>query len=87
MERLLVPNDGVKGIDVTTERGTVKYDADASGSVHVDNPKHIRQMVAEGFTRATGVFGFNSNGSACVGCGFASVFTKYTCPKCGVENG
>lgn len=51
MADLLVPNDGVRGIDVTTEKGTVKYDADKSGVVRVDNPAHARQMMSEGFTR------------------------------------
>ena len=52
MERLLVPNDGVTGVDVTTERGTIKYNADKSGAINVDNPNHARQMIAEGFTKA-----------------------------------
>lgn len=87
MERLLVPNDGVTGVDVTTERGTIKYNADKSGAINVDNPNHARQMIAEGFTKATGVFGFNVEGRSCDGCGFTSVFKKFLCPKCGVDNG
>jgi hypothetical protein len=83
MSDLRVPNDGVRGIDVQTESGVVKYDADRTGKVSVDNPKHARQMRAEGFTAAPLASGFAIVGFPC-SCGFNSVFRK--CGRCGKEN-
>jgi len=86
MGQMLVPNDGVRGIDVTTEKGTVKYDADKSGRITVDNPAHARSLKANGFTMAAGVSGFAAPGYPCEGCGFNSLFKVYKCWKCGTEN-
>lgn len=71
MAEFLVPNDGVRGVDLTTEKGTVKYDADKSGVIRVDNAAHARQMLSEGFTKR-GV-------SMAVG---RSRFRTWKCAKC-----
>lgn len=51
MAELLVPNDGVRGADIESEKGVKKYDADKRGVINVDNPNHVRQLISEGFTR------------------------------------
>lgn len=79
---------GVKGIDVTTESGTVKYNADKGGLIEVDNKNHLAQMKAEGFAVAGLYSAMNVPGYACAGesCSFVSVFKLYTCRKCGTAN-
>jgi len=75
---------GVKGIDVTSERGTVKYNADPKGYIEIDNPKHVRQAVSEGMVVSAPAAGFaNAVGFPCK-CGFNSLFR--ICSKCGKEN-
>jgi hypothetical protein len=88
MSRLVAPDGGVRGVDVTTERGTKSYSTDRSGVITVDNPNHARQMKAEGFFEAA----LNpydkkdaERGFTCVECGFGSWFRK--CSRCGHENG
>jgi hypothetical protein len=77
---------GVKGIDVTTEKGTVKYTADRKGFIEIDNPKHARQAISEGMAVASSASGFNVDGFPCVTCEHNSVFKVYNCPKCGTDN-
>lgn len=86
MAKLLIPNDGVRGVDMKTESGTKQYNADRRGIVTVDDPKHAKQMLHEGFTYAAEAGGFGGEDHRCTGCGFNSVFMIYTCPKCGVGN-
>jgi hypothetical protein len=79
--------DGVKGIDIKTSKGTKKLSADKTGRIQVEDPKLVKALKDEGFTMAsTASVGFNVEGGKCVGCGFSSVFRKFTCPKCKVEN-
>lgn len=77
---------GVRGIDVTTEKGTVKYNADKKGYIEIDNPKHAKQAVAEGMAIAAQAAGFNTVGFPCSNCGHNSVFKLYDCPKCSTHN-
>jgi hypothetical protein len=87
MAKLFGPT-GVKGIDVTTERGTKKYDADKKGFINIDNQKHLKQAVSEGMVIASDASfgGSNVAGYPCGGCAFVSVLKVFTCWKCGTEN-
>jgi hypothetical protein len=75
---------GVKGIDVKTESGTVRYDADKSGFINIENPRHAAQAKAEGMAEAA-IMGasIKAVGYPC-SCGFNSLFRL--CSKCGKEN-
>jgi hypothetical protein len=87
MAELLVPNDGVRGVDVETEKGTVKYNADKAGVVQVENPAHARQMMAEGFTRrgvSMGVGRSRFGTWLCV-CEGLSFDYQPKCVHCGIE--
>ena len=75
---------GVKGVDVTTESGTVKYNADKNGYIEIDNPKHVRQAVSEGMAISAPAAGFRSAKGFPCGCGHNSLFRK--CGKCGKVN-
>ena len=91
MAELLVPNDGVRGVDVQTEKGTVKYNANKAGVVEVDNSKHVAQMLAEGFTRRATSFGYTRSRFGeyrCKGekCFYLGSWADYECPKCGFHN-
>lgn len=83
MARLVGPS-GVRGIDVTTERGTRAYNADSKGFINVENPKHAAQAKAEGFFEASSYSGIKAKGYPCE-CGFNAVFR--VCGKCGKDNG
>lgn len=87
MARLVAPDGGVKGVDVTTERGTRTYNPDRRGTYNVDNPNIARRMKAEGFFEASlmGPTTDTTVGFTCVECGFGSWFRK--CSRCGHENG
>jgi hypothetical protein len=85
MSKLFGPQ-GVKGIDVTTPSGKKAYNADKQGFISVDNPAHARQAKAEGFVEASLFNGIGGNAYPCTGCGFNSVFRKYTCWKCETVN-
>jgi len=84
VSRLIASDGGVKGVDIQTERGTRSYNPDRKGVIHVDNPKHARQMKSEGFFEAS-LMGPTTNndslGYTCVDCGFGSWFKK--CSRCG----
>jgi hypothetical protein len=88
MSRLIAPDGGVRGVDITTESGTRSYNPDRHGVITVENANHARQMKAEGFFEASlmgpttrnDLLGFN-----CVECGFGSWFR--VCSRCGHENG
>lgn len=85
MARLFGPK-GVKGIDVTTERGTKKYDADGKGFINIENSSHLKQAVAEGMAIASDASFGKVAGYQCSACAFKSVFKAFDCPKCGVKN-
>jgi hypothetical protein len=88
MARLVAPDGGVKGVDVTTERGTRTYNPTRQGTYEVNDPKVARRMKAEGFFEAS-LMGPITNrdiiGFTCIECGFGSFFRK--CSRCGHENG
>jgi hypothetical protein len=50
MARVFGPN-GVKGIDIQTDRGTRSYDADKTGFININNPRDLKQALSEGFTK------------------------------------
>lgn len=83
MAKLFGPT-GVKGIDVTTESGTRKYDADKSGFINIDNPRHAAQAKSEGMVEAALAGSWRTAGWPCV-CGFNALFK--VCGKCGRDNG
>ena len=87
MGRLLASDGGVRGVDITTERGTRSYNPDKKGVITVDNPTHARRLKAEGFFEASlmGPTTDASIGFTCIECGFGSWFRK--CSRCGHENG
>ena len=87
MGRLLASDGGVRGVDITTERGTRSYNPDKKGVMTVDNPTHARRLKAEGFFEASlmGPTTDASIGFTCIECGFGSWFRK--CSRCGHENG
>ena len=88
MSRLIASDGGVKGVDVQTPSGTRSYNPDRKGVIHVDNPKHARQMKAEGFFQASlmgAITNSDTIGFTCVECGFGSFFRK--CSRCGHQNG
>lgn len=82
MARVFGPN-GVKGIDVQTDRGTRSYDADKQGFININNPRDLKQALSEGFTKVADYSGAKAVGYPCP-CGFNSVFKK--CSKCGQVN-
>lgn len=84
MARLVAPDGKVRGVDVTTERGTRKYDVGKDGTITVENPSHAKQMLAEGFFHAADFSGLVTKGFPCE-CGFNAVFR--VCGKCGKDNG
>lgn len=75
---------GVKGIDVTTESGTRKYNADKKGYIEIENSKHLKQAVAEGMVISAPAAGFGRATSYPCECGHNSLFRK--CGKCGKVN-
>jgi len=87
VSRLIASDGGVRGVDITTPSGTRSYNPDKKGVIHVENPKHARQLKSEGFFEAS-LMGPITNGSTigftCVECGFGSFFRK--CSRCGNEN-
>ena len=85
MAKLFGPT-GVKGIDVTTENGTAKYDADKKGFINIENSKHLKQAVSEGMVIASDASFGNVPGYGCSACSFVSLFKAFDCPKCGVKN-
>lgn len=88
MARLIAPDGGVRGVDITTESGTRSFNPDRSGVFTVENPKFARQMKAEGFFEAALNPYDKSDGErgfTCVECGFGSWFKK--CSRCGHTNG
>lgn len=87
MGEMLVPNDGMRGVNIETPDGKkVSLDADRSGKVKIESPQLQRALKAEGFTMAAGISGFAAKAYPCAGCNFQSLFMAYKCWKCGVEN-
>lgn len=89
MTQLSVPNDGVQGIDIDRPDGSkARLDADKSGRVSVDDPQLVSKLKQEGFTVSEiSMSLIGAKGYPCIKCGFSSVFSVYTCPKCQTENG
>jgi len=86
MTRMLVPNEGARGIDITTHRGKVKLDADKSGAIDTGGDKVLIQALkAEGFVLAGLISGIKAKGYPCGSCGFNAVFA--ICGRCGKDNG
>lgn len=83
---MLVPNDGVRGIDVTTERGVTKYDANKSGVIEVQNPAHARTLRAQGFTEAGVGFSKSANTTDECGCGSVKFGYQAVCSACYIAN-
>lgn len=84
MAKLVGPT-GVKGVDITTESGTKKYNADSKGFINIDNPRHAAQAKAEGLFEASGFAGIRSQNAWPCECGHNSLFK--VCGKCGKDNG
>jgi hypothetical protein len=86
MARLVAPDGGVKGVDVTTERGTRTYNPDRRGTYNVENSNVAKRMKAEGFFEASlmGPTQDTSLGYTCLECGFGSWFAL--CSRCGHNN-
>jgi hypothetical protein len=86
MGRLLASDGGVRGVDITTERGTRSYNPDKKGVINVDNPTHAKRLKAEGFFEASlmGPTTDTNLGYTCIECGFGSWFAL--CGRCGHNN-
>lgn len=82
MSKLLVPNDGVRGIDIQTESGVRKYDADRSGVIEVTNPIHARSLKSQGFTQAGVGFTRTINNTDVCGCGEVKFSYQVVCATC-----
>jgi len=83
----MIPPQGLRSVKITTERGEKVYNAGKDGLIHVDNPKHARQMKHEGLgvaSTAGAIQNFKAVGYTCKSCGFGSFFKK--CGKCGELN-
>lgn len=80
----IIPPQGLREVAVKTERGTKLYKADRSGIIHVDNPKHAKQMKDEGLGLGSVAGVADTEGFPCSQCGFGSYFKK--CGRCGHEN-
>lgn len=80
----MIPPQGLKEVAVRTERGTKVYKAGRDGLIHVDNPKHAKQMKHEGLGTAGTATVITQGGYPCNKCGFQSFFKK--CSKCGELN-
>ena len=86
MSSMLVPNDGVRGIDIETKSGTVKYNADRSGKIVVDNPQHAKALRDQGFTVAGHAAGFKSRfGTWLCRCEKYSFDYQIKCVHCGTD--
>lgn len=75
--------DKIVGLDI----GSNSYNADKkTGLIEINNKKDLKAAIREGMVVAGLASGFNVDDHRCVGCGFNSVFVKYTCPKCSAVN-
>lgn len=80
----MIPPSGLKEVAIKTERGTKVYKAGRDGLIHVENPKHAKQMKDEGLGVASTSGAIVGQGYPCSNCGFGSWFKK--CSRCGHEN-
>jgi hypothetical protein len=80
----MIPPQGLKEVSVKTERGTKVYRAGRDGLINVDNPRHAKQMKAEGLGEASTSGIIVGQGFPCSQCGFGSWFKK--CSRCGHDN-
>lgn len=89
MTRMLPPAPGMGGLDIETPSGKVKIDADKAGAINVENDLLKTKLKMEGFTAMSEISLSLTHikGHPCSKCGFQSVFTIFTCPKCGEKNG
>lgn len=85
MARLVDTGGGAKGIDIDTPKGRVSIEPNRGGGYEVNNPQAINALKEAGFMELSLASFGNVEGGNCV-CGFNSVFKKFVCPKCGVEN-
>ena len=91
MAEFLVPNDGVRGIDITTESGVKKLDADKRGIVKTDDPIIAKSLRDQGFTRAGVALAVGSSRRAsdscpkCAGAKFASQIVCQSCLKADLD--
>lgn len=75
----MIPPKGLKEVAVRTERGTKVYKAGRDGLINVDNPRHAKQMKAEGLGVAgvgLGLIVRNTNGCC------DSYVLKQSCKEC-----
>ena len=89
MTRMIPPTSGVQGVDIDTPHGTYKLDADKGGGIQVENGLLEAKLKREGFTVSEISLSLTHiKGHLCKNeqCAFQSVFTVFTCPKCGTEN-
>lgn len=85
MAEFLVPNDGVRGIDIKTESGVKKLDADRRGVVSTDNPVLAKTLKAQGFTRAGVAISTGSSrreSDTCPDCGGSKFADQKICARC-----
>lgn len=85
MARLVAPNDTMREVDIEgayTGRKT-RYGWGKDGTVHVDNPAHVKALRQAGFTVAGVSSAGGRGGFVCADCGFHSWFKL--CSKCGGE--
>jgi hypothetical protein len=86
MTRMLVPNDGNKGLNIETADGKTRtLNADRSGAIDTGGDKKLEKVLrAEGYTVAGVGISLNVEGFPCE-CGFSAVFR--ICGRCGKDNG
>ena len=87
MSSMLVPNDGVRGIDIETPSGQKKkLNADRAGRVVVDDPKLANALRDQGFTVAGSASGFKSRFGVWVcKCEKLSFDYQMKCVHCGID--
>jgi ribosomal protein S27E len=90
MTRMLPPAPGMGGLDIETPAGKVKLNADKAGAINVENDLLKTKLKMEGFTAMSEISLSLTHikGHPCMNesCAFQSVFTIFTCPRCGYEN-
>jgi hypothetical protein len=83
MARLNSPDGFVSQVDIKTQSGTTRLNADRQGKYGTDNPKTTAALRSQGFTdEALNPYssGDSSRGYTCQVCGFGSWFTE--CSRC-----
>lgn len=83
MARLVPPNEGLRAVDIKSERRKYTYGATRGNLYEVSDPRHVAALKSQGFTEAATFSGATGNGFVCSACGFNGWFRK--CGKCGHE--